>query len=506
EIAEVNIPGLKLSPYPYENKTAKFDLTLTAFEGEEKLLFNFEYCTKLFKAETVNRFITYFKNIVNGIIENKDRRIADFEIITEEEKKKILFDFNDTETQYPKDKTIHQLFTEQTEKSPDRIAVVGGTAVETLRATSLQITYFELNEQSDHMAGLLIEKGVLADTIVAIMMERSVEMIIGIFGILKSGGAYLPIDPDYPQERIDYMLKDSKAKILITNKSEIRNPKLESPRRGLQHSNFSNLAYVIYTSGSTGKPKGVMIEHCSLVNRLNWMQKAYPLDKRDTILQKTTFTFDVSVWEIFWWSIVGARLCLLPPGGEKDPEQITLAIERNYITTMHFVPSMLSVFLDYLKESNQTKKMSTLKWVIASGEALLPVHVERFNELLTRKNDVLLVNLYGPTEATIDVSYFNCLQKNEREIIPIGKPIDNINLYILDKNFHYQPIGVVGELYIFGAGLARGYLNNPELTAIKFISVSSVAKIYKTGDLAKWLPDGNIEFLGRIDHQVKIRG
>ncbi|MDQ1350457.1 MAG: hypothetical protein QG657_759 [Acidobacteriota bacterium] len=540
---KIEIPGLKLVPYEFENKTSKFDLLLTGVEVEMKLLFAFEYSTKLFKRETIERFITFFVNIIQGAIENSREKISDLEIITEEEKHSLLYDFNNIETEYPKEKTIHRLFEEQVEISADRIAVIGPTIVEALHTASLHITYRKLNNQSDRLAGTLIEKGIRADNMVGILLERSVEMITGIMAILKSGGAYLPIDPGYPQERINYMLKDSNAKILL-NKSEIRNPKLETNPNDknlndqnrnfgvpfvlnldnldfefvssfdmrISNLNSSNLAYIIYTSGTTGKPKGVAIEHHSLVNRLTWMQKIYPLNANDTLLQKTAYTFDVSVWEIFWWSIVGARLRLLVPGGEKDPKLITQEIERNHITTMHFVPSMLGVFLDYLQGSRELKKLSVLKQVIASGEALLPVHVKRFNEILNKSNGTVLANLYGPTEATVDVSYFNCTPPIKSYTIPIGKPIDNIHLIILNRYLGLQPIGITGELCIAGVGLARGYLNRPELTAEKFIEIHHSSfiihhsKFYRTGDLARWLPDGNIEFLGRIDHQVKIRG
>ncbi|MCU0285732.1 MAG: amino acid adenylation domain-containing protein, partial [Acidobacteria bacterium] len=534
--------------------------------------------------EMVERFGKNIIHLLKNVIENLDLPTAELDAVNDQEKKQLLYAFNDTQAEYPRDKTIHEIFAEQAARTPDYIALhgcmiawmdgeVGATAVETLRATSLQhqhqiqITYRQLNEQSDRLAGLLIEKGVKPDTIIGIKIERSLEMIIGIFGILKAGGAYLPIDPGYPQERIDYMLKDSAARILI-NKSEIRNPKSETnpnesnpndqnknqnsgtvsvlnfgnlnfdivsnfdicasnlnnlkgcPRRGLQHSN--HLAYVIYTSGTTGKPKGAAIEHRSLVNRLNWMQKKYPIDSDDTILQKTTFTFDVSVWEIFWWPLPGAKLFLLNPGAEKEPQIITQVIERHKITVMHFVPSMLAVFLDYIKSGAAEMKLSSLKQVIASGEALLPSHVRQFNALLGMTNRTALANLYGPTEATIDVTYFDCPAAAESEIIPIGKPIDNTRLYILDTNLHLQPIGFPGELFIAGEGLARGYLNRPELTAEKFnqdkknksffrglrgaVFSKKAPLIYNTGDLARRLPDGNIEFLGRIDHQVKIRG
>jgi len=517
-------------------ETTHYDLTVSIM-FLNKIEIKFSYKQGLFENDVIENLAVHFKTIIQTIIDQPETALSQLEIISIDEKNRILYEFNNTAVEYPSDKTIHQLFIEQAAKTPDHIALVGtDLRVCPARNTrNVSLTYNELNEQSGRLAGLLMEKGVLPDTIVAIMMERSIEMVIGIFGILKSGGAYLPIDPDYPEERKHHMLKDSGAKLLavanglegekvgrwegekvllkeIFNSLEISSYPLTFSTSYLLNS--SNLAYLIYTSGSTGKPKGAVIEHHSLVNRLIWMQKKYPLNENDTILQKTTFTFDVSVWEIFWWSIVGAQLCLLLPLGEKDPKLIAQAIERNHITTMHFVPSMLSVFLDYLKRSGHVKKLSGLKQVIASGEALSSVHVEQFNELLNEGHGSLLANLYGPTEATIDVSYFDCLQERERKIIPIGKPIDNICLYILDKHLHIQPIGISGELCISGIGLARGYLNRPELTMEKFVTNypsplnthNSPITLYRTGDLARWLSDGNIEFLGRIDQQVKIRG
>ncbi|MCP5050489.1 MAG: amino acid adenylation domain-containing protein [bacterium] len=267
-------------------------------------------------------------------------------------------------------------------------------------------------------------------------------------------------------------------------------------------------AYVIYTSGSTGKPKGVIIEHRSLVNRLHWMQHRYPLSPSDTILQKTTYTFDVSVWELFWWSFTGARLCLLEPGGEKDPRVIARTIQRNKVTVMHFVPSMLNAFLDYMKVSGSVSKVSTLKQVFSSGEELTLPQVKTFRQLLYTHHSTQLSNLYGPTEATIDVTYFDCFPHNHETFtsIPIGKPIHNTRLYILDHHMQLLPAGIAGELCISGTGLARGYLNNPQLTMEKFELSFFELSFYKTGDLARWLPDGNIQYLGRIDRQVKIRG
>jgi tyrocidine synthetase-3 len=540
---------------------SKFDLTLTVVDLGERFLVSFEYCTRLFKPETIDRFISYLRRLLASLSKYPYAKLFGMEIISEAERSRILYEFNDTASGSTVGETIYELFAEQVQRTPAQIAMVG-PSVGSIHESAQQVTYRELNEKSNRLAQGLKEEGIGPDTIVGIQVERSVEMIVGVLGILKAGGAYLPIDPDCPRDRTQYMLNDSGAASLLTGNEwwDYADNGLASPGflpAACNRRPVTSLAYVIYTSGTTGNPKGVGIEHRSLVNRLNWMQKKYPIDQKDTILHKTAFTFDVSVWEIFWWSMVGAKVCLTLPGREKDPETITLTVERNHVTVMHFVPSMLSVFLDYLAGSGKVKKLSGLKQVIASGEALLPLQVERFNELLNKENGTLLANLYGPTEATIDVSYFDCSAAREREIIPLGKPIDNLRLYILDHYLHLQPVGISGELCISGIGLARGYLNRPELTAEKFInealsswllavrktgraenilgghvqpgvnqeilktrsqtiaanpstlrakSQELRAKLYKTGDLARWLPDGNIEFLGRLDHQVKLRG
>ncbi len=524
EMAALEIPGLKFTPYQFENRVAKFDLTLTASETTNGIHVEFEYCTALFKQETIERMAGHFANILESVTGNPEVRLAAIEMLSDHEKKQLLYEFNDTRAEYPKDNTIDELFAKQVEQTPDRIAVV---------FKEQQLTYQALNQKINQLAEVLRKKGIQPDNIVGIMVERSLEMIIGIMAILKAGGAYLPIDPGYPAERIKYMIEDSNAKILLTSKEFVvkgeaiygitlidlsdaqiyhepvgngNNSKFEFkyPRQSGAH----NLAYVIYTSGSTGKPKGAMIEHHSVINRLCWMQKRYPLNESDVILQKTPFTFDVSVWELFWWAIVGARVCFLTPGGEKDPAVITEAVQRENITVMHFVPSMLNLFLDYIENYKKQELLSSLKHVFASGEALNALQVKGFNQILNKINGVKLHNLYGPTEATVDVSYFECSEEQELDVIPIGKPIDNIRLYITAPNLNLQPVGVNGELCISGAGVGRGYINQPELTREKFKTDSYFPgeRIYKTGDLARWLPDGNIEFLGRMDHQVKIRG
>ncbi|URZ03767.1 non-ribosomal peptide synthetase [Clostridium felsineum] len=503
----------KIKAIEWKINISKFDLTLTAQEVENGIMFSLEYCSKLFKNQTVERIMEHYINILNSVTINPNSIISEIDMISKEEKNKLLIEFNETEAAYPKDKTIKELFEEQVEKTPNNIAIV---------FDNKELTYKELNEKANSLARVLREKGVKAETIVGIMVERSIEMIIGILAILKAGGAYLPIDPKYPEGRKKYIFEDSKIKLIITQNKfvnmvnfgvgviNVEDVKVYSNNvQNLENINtVRNLAYIIYTSGTTGNPKGVMIENRSLVNRLNWMQKKYPLNSQDIILQKTTYTFDVSVWELLWWSLVGAKLCILKPEKEKEPKAIIDTIEKNKVTTIHFVPSMLNAFMEYIKNSNEYSKIKTLKRLFTSGEALGLEQVEEFKNITNNKYKIDLINLYGPTEATIDVSYFNCSIEHYETSIPIGRPIDNIKLYIINKYNKSQPIGVAGELCIAGDGLARGYLNRTELTSEKFVEnpFETGKKMYRTGDLARWLSDGNIEYLGRIDNQVKIRG
>jgi len=428
--------------------------------------------------------------------------------------------FNRTEAAYPDSVTLPQLIEAQIDRHSLATAVIcdhdKSMGVSTL-------TFAQLNDNVNQLAHLLRAEGVRPGHIVGLMVERSFAMIIGILGTVKAGGAYLPISPDNPPDRIDYLLKNGGVKVLLVqNKtaSQIvfdgRTINLDDP--DVYQGSTANpvivntpqdLAYVIYTSGSTGKPKGVMIEHRSLVNRLHWMQQAYPIDERDVILQKTPYYFDVSVWELFWWVLQGAKLCFLMPGGERYPLAIVETIKKHQVSVMHFVPSMLNVFLEYLdgKAASVLTSLASVRRVFASGESLTSSHVRKFNEILGSKTGSRLTNLYGPTEATVDVSYFDCPAHNDFESIPIGRPIHNIRLYII-RDGQQVAIGEAGELCIAGIGLARGYLNNAALTDEKFTDnpVNPGERIYRTGDIARWLPDGNIEYLGREDHQVKIRG
>ncbi|MGD2092001.1 MAG: amino acid adenylation domain-containing protein, partial [Candidatus Aminicenantes bacterium] len=478
---EIEIPGLKLIPYEFENKTSKFDLSLTGMEVEEKLWFTLEYSTKLFKRETIERFIIYFKNIVRSIIENKNQRISDLEILTEEEKNRILFEFSDTEREYPKDKTLHGLLEEQADRTPEHIALLGAIlndrSISGYHHTDVtQLTYRQLNDGANRLACLLIGKGIRAGSIVGIMVERSVEMIVGIMGILKSGGAYLPIDPEHPEDRIDYMLKDSAANVLITTRVLAKESKKKmeivyldshevfnfhpSTLPPFRPSKPSNLAYVIYTSGSTGKPKGVVINHRSVINFIKGVTDIIPFTSDDRILSLTTISFDIFGLEML---IPLASGSLVVMGGREEqlnPEAAGIVIEQESISIFQVTPSRLQMIITLPAAA---VKLKILRFLLVGGETFPGPLLEKVRALVPGK----IFNMYGPTETTI-WSAVKDMSAEVAETLTIGKPIANTAIYILDGSYHPVPINVSGELYIGGNGLARGYLNRPELTAERF--------------------------------------
>ncbi|MDQ1353666.1 MAG: hypothetical protein QG657_3972, partial [Acidobacteriota bacterium] len=446
----------------------------------------------------------------------------------EDEKKRILFDFNDTAAEYPVNKTIHQLFVEQVEQNLDRIALVGATAVETLRATSLQTTYRQLNEQSDRLAGMLIEKGVMADTIVGILMERSIEMVIGIFGILKTGGAYMPIDPDYPQERIDYMLKDSGAKLLgVANELEgkkvrrweVEKVVLESilydsnhlkgcPRRGLHHSihSPSNLAYIIYTSGTTGQPKGSLIEHRNVVRLMFNDKFQFDFTYNDVWTLFHSFCFDFSVWEMYGALLYGGKLVIVPKMTARDTAAFLGILTRETVSVLNQTPSAFYNLINECLGSHQREEKVYLKYIIFGGEALNPAKLKEWLEIFPKTR---LVNMFGITETTVHVTYKEITEKDiVLNISNIGKPIPTLSAYIVDKYLKPVPVGVAGEIIVGGKGVCRGYLNRVELTERKFIEnpYKQGDLMYRSGDTGRYLENGEMEYLGRIDQQVKIRG
>jgi amino acid adenylation domain-containing protein len=450
-------------------------------------------------------------------------------LLTEGERHQLLIEWNDTHRDYPKDKCIHELFEEQVEKTPDAIAVV---------FEDQQLTYRELNTRANQLAHYLQRLGVGPESLVALCVERSIEMIVGLLGVLKAGGAYVPLDPSYPKERLAFMLEDTRAAVVVTqsefvsqlskdtehgrptdndnqHRSAVIGPRpcrvcfdtdweqiaKESSENPIRITTAENLAYVIYTSGSTGKPKGVMIPHRAIVNHMLWMHEALPLSGSDRVLQKTPFSFDASIWEFYAPLLAGARLVMAPPQAHQDSACLVKALAEQEVTVLQVVPSMLGI----LVEEAGLNGCQSLRRVFCGGEVIPFQLTERFSG----RSKAELYNLYGPTEATIDVTCAIC-GRNDRQSVSIGRPIANMQVYILDSHLQPVPIGVAGELYIGGDGLARGYLNRPELTSEKFIpnlfTDKPGARLYRTGDLGRYLADGNIEFLGRIDNQVKIRG
>nr|WP_276604317.1 amino acid adenylation domain-containing protein [Nannocystis pusilla] len=416
--------------------------------------------------------------------------------------------WNDTAVAYPPAQCVHQRFEEQAARTPHAVALVFGVR---------QLTYRELDERANQLAHHLRELGVGPEVRVALCVERSLEMLVGLLAILKAGGAYVPLDPGYPQDRLAFMLADARPAVLLTQARlrdslpphSVETVHLDADAPAWQHLPRTSPAvdvgpdhaiYVIYTSGSTGRPKGVLNTHRGLDNRLRWMQRAYGLTASDAILQKTPLSFDVSGWELWWPLLEGARMVIAAPEGHKDPRYLAALIATAGVTVIHFVPSMLGVFL----AATEPRERASLRLVFASGEAL-PGHLR---DAWYAGNRGELHNLYGPTEAAIDVTSHAC-RPEETGPVPIGRPIDNTRTYVLDAAFRPVPVGVEGELYLSGVQLARGYLDRPGLTAERFVPdpfSEPGARMYRTGDLARFRDDGAIEFLGRIDHQVKIRG
>ncbi|ORW96736.1 non-ribosomal peptide synthetase [Mycobacterium sp. IEC1808] len=381
------------------------------------------------------------------------------------------------------------------------------------------LRYSEFDGAVNYIAEVLRAQGIERDECVAIIVPRSPELVVAIHGIIRAGAAYLPIDPDHPMLHIRTIMEESGARVLVAGTEyaqladelgvSLVKPTIADADPVQPVASPGDLAYVIYTSGSTGRPKGVEVEHRSVMNRLLWMQRRYTLGPHDVILHKTPVSFDVSVWELMWWAMAGATVALLEPRGERDPRKIVAAVERHRVTVMHFVPSMLGPFLDQLEaQPDSMHRVASLHTVFCSGEPLSPALVERFNRVFSAIGVPRLVNLYGPTEATVDVSYFDCPSDGAVEVVPIGKPIDNTLLLVLDDRGNPCPVGVAGELNIAGVCLARGYRGRPDLTSVAFAEDERVprGRRYRTGDLARWRADGNLEFLGRTDLEVKVRG
>ena len=503
-------PGVE--PYPLDLGVSKFDVSLEFTEGQAGLRGSLEYSTALFDPERMERMAEHFVGLCRAVVARPEQAIGDLEYLEAGERRQLVEGFNQTAAWYPEDRCIHELIAVQVAERPEQTALV---------YADQQLSYGELAGRSGQLAQCLQGWGIGPDSIVGLCLERSLEMVVGILGIVEAGGAYLPLDPEYPDERLAYMADDSRCAVVLTQESlagrvralvpaGTRVLSLDTEWREVLAGSVAgatpapgvrpeHLCYVIYTSGSTGRPKGVLVEHRALVNRIHWMQRRYELEAGDTVLQKTPYSFDVSVWEFFWPLMAGARLVLAAPGGHRDVAYLGSMLTAQQITVLHFVPSMLQIFLEHAPSS-----YAGVRHVFASGEALGWHTVQGFRKKFPRAR---LHNLYGPTEAAIDVSFCECSGLREG-VVPIGQPIDNLALYVLDGRRQVVPVGVAGELHIAGVGLARGYLQRPELTAERFVAnpFQSGSRMYRTGDRARWLPDGNIQYLGRLDTQVKVQG
>jgi amino acid adenylation domain-containing protein/non-ribosomal peptide synthase protein (TIGR01720 family) len=508
------IPGLEVAPLGAGERlgggTTKLDLSLFVWDQGRGLAAGLEYDTDLFEPATVERFLGHLWTLLGAAVSAPGSRVADLPLLTAAEREEIVR-WNDTACAYPLPVggTLTELIAAQAVRAPEAPALVfeGET-----------VSYSELSLRAGRLARRLRRLGCGPDAPVGVLMERSAEMLVALLGVLEAGGAYLPLDPEYPRERLAWMIEDSGVALLLAQEPLLdrlpehgatvlalepgwRGEPADDEPLGPSGASGETLAYVLYTSGSTGRPKGVMVPHRGIVNRLLWMQEAYGLTPADRVLQKTPYSFDVSVWEFFWPLMTGATLVVARPAGHRDSAYLAELIDREQVTVMHFVPSLLQAFL----EEPDLSGCGSLRLVVASGEALSSELRLRFRQRLSAR----LENLYGPTEASVDVTSWDCAEEAPRGVVPIGRPIANIRIHLLDRELSEMPVGVPGELHIAGIGLARGYLKRPDLTAERFIPDpfgGAGERLYRTGDLARRLPGGAIEFLGRLDHQVKIRG
>ncbi|MEG3918022.1 amino acid adenylation domain-containing protein [Microcoleus sp. T3_A4] len=506
ELPEIQMEGLRVSPLAVETGMARVDLVLSIEKTASGLIGEWEYNIDLFDDVTIAQMTDHFQTLLEAITANPKQKLSELPLLTEIDRHQLLVEWNNTEAEYPQDKCIHQLFEEQVENSPDAVAVM---------FEGEQLTYRELNAKANQLAHYLRSRGVGTEVLVGICVERSLDAIVGILGILKAGGAYVPIDPAYPVERIAYMLDDSQLPVLLTQKqlvaslpehqarvvcldSDWEEISTESELSPFTNVTPENLAYVIYTSGSTGKPKGVLIPHSGLLNLVFWHQHAFEITSSDRATQLAGTAFDASVWEVWPYLASGASIYLVKPEILLSPEKLRDWVVEKKIT-ITFVPTPIA------------EKLLSLQWRCDGALRIMLTGGDKLHQYPSASIPFKVVNNYGPTENTVvTTSGLVTCGSTDNTLPHIGRPIDNTQVYILDYYLQPVPIGVPGELHIASAGLARGYLNRPDLTAEKFIanpfSNEPNSRLYKTGDLARYLPDGNIEYLGRIDNQVKVRG
>ncbi|MCP4220211.1 MAG: amino acid adenylation domain-containing protein, partial [bacterium] len=515
QVPENKNAGLQESDLKRKHGTSKFDLSLNVLDSDDQLFLSFEYCTTLFKVETIERFITYFNKTATDLTARPHMTLAELDIVPEVEKKQVLIDFNQTITDYPAHKTLTQLFEERAAMAPDTIALVG-TSCNDPGAGKQQISFKELDNLAGQSSSALIHSGIRPGDIVGLMAEPSIDMMVGILGILKAEAAYLPINPGLPAERINYMLADSHAQTVLYTKplqpphgspTALELP-LQSPLTGNNAPlprRPESLAYIIYTSGSTGAPKGVMVEHRNVTAYIHSFYHQFNITPDDTVIQLASFAFDIFIEEVFPLLLKGGKILIPTKGETMDMSMLFRLIHRHQVSIMDCTPLLLNQINKYCAETGSHNRLESLHTIISGGDTLKAEYVD------TLVNIGRVYNTYGPTETTVCATYHRLPTPGQQDgpPIPIGSPIANYCVYIYDRFNNQAPIGVAGQLCVSGTGVARGYLNRPELTAEKFTTFETSNEtgiLYNTGDLGRWLPDGNIEFLGRIDHQVKIRG
>ncbi|MDR6451563.1 amino acid adenylation domain-containing protein [Variovorax paradoxus] len=502
-------PALRVRRIDLAQRAAPFELTLETIErADGGIQANFRYAAELFEPQTMERLAGHYCRVLEALATRPASTLNELDLLGDAEKVQLGRWSVNTHS-HGEAVPVHRLIERQADRRPDAVAVLFG---------DVSLSYGELNRRANQLAHRLIEEGVGPEVKVGIALERSLELVTGLLAVLKAGGAYVPLDPEYPAERIAYMVEDSKLRLVLAHSSLADRlalpagvPALALDKLDLGSMaqtdpvvalNGENLAYVIYTSGSTGRPKGAANRHAALHNRLAWMQAAYPIDGADTVLQKTPFSFDVSVWEFFWPLMAGARLAVAAPGDHREPARLAQLIERHGVSTLHFVPSMLQAFLAH----DGIEACTSLRQIVCSGEAL-PVEAQL--GVFKRLPQAALHNLYGPTEAAIDVTHWTC-RSDGRSQVPIGRPIAGTQAFVLDADLNLAAPGVAGELYLGGIGLARGYVERAGLTSERFVAdpfgTAEGARLYRTGDLVRWNSEGQLDYLGRIDHQVKIRG
>ncbi|MDK8179896.1 non-ribosomal peptide synthetase [Paenibacillus sp. UMB4589-SE434] len=505
ERENIEFDGLQIQPYPHQHTIAKFDLTFHAEESTEGILCGLGYATSLYTRETAERMCLHFQQLIIAILQKPELKLSELQLSTTEEKELVLHTFNDTTTNYPREMTIQHLFEEQAHLTPEAVAVSFGER---------SLTYSELNERVNRLARTLRAKGVSVGIMAGLMAERSPEMIVAILAILKAGGAYVPIDPDYPEDRIRYMMEDSGTRIMVVQHHLKANIPLHCDTVILddedsyhvdgsnleQHNGASDMAYVIYTSGTTGMPKGNLTSHRNIV-RVVRDTNYIDIHTEDVVLQLSSYAFDGSTFDIFGALLNGAKLVLVPRTTVMDVGQLADLIDSEQITVMFITTAYFNVLVDMRPQC-----LRHIRAILFGGER---VSVSHARKALQHLGPGKIKHVYGPTETTVFATSYDVNEiADDAVTIPIGRPISNTSIYILDQNDHLQPIGVTGELCIAGDGVAKGYLNRPDLTNAKFVGSPFVAgeRMYRTGDLARWLPDGAIEYVGRIDDQVKIRG